>query len=795
MTNKEKFYTEESFYNKGNLNLREIIEKYLFLWKWFLLGVVVSVFFAWVYLRYTTPKYSATGTIMIKDNQKSGISTELEAFKDLGIIGGSSSNNPDNEIEILKSRKIIGKVVDTLNLNIKYYVEGRVISSEVYRNQNPIEFQFIKKDSSIISKDTLITFKTKNEKNFELIPEDSESSMTYSYDELIQTKLGTFKIVKNPNYRKEDFSYPINILLKPKSKTIDQYRNFINISLINRNSSVLTLNLVDPVRKKAEDILNEIVQQYNLDAIKDKNQVSEKTKDFIDDRLKNVGKELALIDDSVRKFKSDKNFTGLPDEARLILESFSNNNQKIVELKTQLSLANWIERQLQLESAKNDVLPGSLGFEDSTISQYIGEYNTLIIERSRRKDNAGKLNPVLLQLNKQIETLKGNLLKSLSNVRKSIDLQLKEFQKEEAKISLQVTSIPIKERGFIDIARQQEIIGGLYSYLLKKKEETDISLAVTVPNAKIIDYAYSSNLPVSPRRKIIYLAALILGMLVPFTIIYIRDLLDTKIHSKSDLESELSIPYLGDIPTTDSTEKIIIEDNVRSSTAEAFRLIRTNIDFMLANNNNSKSKTIFITSTTSGEGKSFVSINLAATLALSNKKVVLVGMDLRAPKITEYLGIPERHGITNYLTNPSLSVEDIKFNIPQLNDLDILASGLIPPNPAELLMTSKIEEFFDTLKSQYDFIIVDTAPVNLVTDTLLISKYADMFIYTIRANYLDKRMLGVPKALYSEKRLPNMALLLNDTDAKKGYGYGYGGYGYGYTVSKKPWYKRVFDRK
>ena len=316
-----------------------------------------------------------------------------------------------------------------------------------------------------------------------------------------------------------------------------------------------------------------------------------------------------------------------------------------------------------------------------------------------------------------------------------------------------------------------------------------------MPNAKIIDVAYSTGIPVSPKRKIVYLACLLLGLIIPFTIIYIKNLLDTKFHSRKDIEALITVPFIGDVPHSETNEKIVIGNDSRTSAAEAFRLIRTNLDFMLPNKDNGLGKTIFITSTTSGEGKSFISINLAAALSLSSKKVLLLGMDLRAPKVTEYLGIPERKGITNYITNESISLDDVKFSIPEIKGLDIIASGVIPPNPAELLLNSKIKDLFDEVKKDYDYIIVDTAPVNLVTDTLLVAKYADLFLYVSRANYLDKRMLHVPQTLYNEKKLPNMAIVLNDTDMTRGYGYGYGyGYGNGYVEDvKKPWFKRILS--
>lgn len=782
-------YLPSHFNNgKNDINIRAEIEKYLRYWKWFALGIIVSISLAFMYLRYTTPTYSANASILIKDNKKSGLSAELEAFKDLGIVGGNSLNNTDNEIEILKSRKIIGNVVDSLKLDVYHYISGRVRQREVYKSSSPIQIDFISKAEILKVKDTTFNVKIIDETKFDLANTDGEKISSHNFNDIINSDLGVFK-VKRTNIDESE----IVVRVVPKSRVIDSYRNRINISPVNKNSSVLILKLKDPVLRKAEDVLNELVKQYNIDAINDKNQVSQKTIEFINARLNAIGRQLSIIQDSVKEFKVSKDFTGLPVEVELALETLKETNQDVIKTRTQLSLAKWIEEKLGDEVTKFDVLPTGNGFENKAISDAIESFNQLISQRNLTKESAGSKNPILLQIEGQINNARSSLLRSLSNISKSLELKLNELQKEERKILTKVKSIPENERGYIDIARQQEIISGLFQYLLRKKEEADISLAVTVSNAKIIDVAYGLNIPVSPKNKIVYLVALFLGLIIPFVIIYIFDVLDTKVHNKNDIELQLSVPFLGDVPKSESKEKVVIGNDVRSSTAEAFRLIRTNLDFMLASNRK-QSKSIFVTSTTSGEGKSFISINIAATLALSGKKVLLMGMDLRAPKVTEYLGIPDRKGVTNYITNEEITLEELIFSIPEVKGLDIIASGVIPPNPAELLMTKRIENLFTIVKQEYDIVIVDTAPVNLVTDTLLIGKYADMFMYVVRANYLDKRLLAVPQELYNEKKLPNMAIVLNDTDPKRSYGYGYGGYGYGYVVVEKPWYKKIFSR-
>ncbi len=770
----------------NSLNLRAEIEKYFLFWRWFVISAILGVAIAFIYLRYTSPSFSASASIMIKDNKKSGISAELAAFEDLGIIGGGSANNTDNEIEILKSRKIIERVVDSLNLNISYYIQGRILEHELYKN-SPIKFHFTKRNLLYKEKDTTIIISFKDLNTYDLKNQDNEFVSNYKFGEEVESKLGFFKI-----YRDDNFSYDVKeyfVKIRNKNKIIDSYRESIFIEPVNKNSSVLTLSLKGSVKKKIVDVLDELVKQYNIDAIKDKNQISIKTKIFIDERLSTISKDLAAIDDNVKKYKSKNGFTGASKEVELVLESGSLNTKLMIDTNAKLKISEWIQEKLD---KNNEVLPVGLGFEDANISFAIENYNKLVLRRNQLLPSAGIRNPNIIDLNSSISSLKSSLIQSLTNLQTSLKFKLQQLKNEQKKINSKISSIPKTERGFIDIAREQEIFAGLYSYLLKKKEETDISLAVTVPNAKIIDKAYGSNKPVFPKKNIVYFAAIFLGLLIPFLIVYIKNLLDTKIHSRRDIEILTNIPFLGDITHSETKEKIVISKDSRSSSSEAFRLIRTNLGFMMSNSNEKLGKTIFITSTTSGEGKSFISINLAAALSLSKKKVLLIGLDLRAPKVTEYLGIAERKGITNFIMNEETSINDVKFSIPEIENLDIIASGVIPPNPAELLLMDRVKKLFEDVKQEYDYIIVDTAPVNLVTDTLLVSKYADMFLYVVRANYLDKRMLEVPQTLYREKKLPNMAIVLNDTDIKKSYGYGYR-YGYGYfEKEKKTWYRKLF---
>ena len=791
---------ENSFNNtEGEFNIKEELAKYLRYWRWFVVFSFISILTAYLFLRYETSVYKIDAAIMIKDNQKSGISKDLAAFADLGIIGNSSANNPDNEIEIIKSRKILGHVVDSLNLQTSYFKKGNVKSTEIYKKV-PFTFEVLDTNINLTENPFLVELVDKNNFKISLLEEDEFS--LHSFSENIEKEYGHFKLTKTAYFEEffgdDAVEEEFIIFIQDKDVIINNLQESISASLPNELSSIINLSIKHPNKQKAEAILDELIKQYNLDGINDKNIVSEKTINFINNRLIGIKDTLESIQDLARNYKTKNNITGLSNEGQIALTLAEEQNKVLRKINTELKLAKWVQESLENSNNLQELLPQNLGFSEASIVSSIETYNQLVITRNRLLQNAGVSNPVLVQLTQELSAARKNLATSINNLIYSLELQNEQLAKEANIVNSKVSSIPILERGFIDIARQQYIINDLYTYLLKKKEETSISLAITVPNAKIIDKAYANPIPIAPKKKIIYLGALIIGLLIPFGFIYVKDLLDTKIHTRDDVEKGTNIPFLGDIPHSDSNKKIVISKTTRSSTAEAFRLMRTNMQFMLPTSDTKKTKTIFITSTTSGEGKSFIAANLATALSLTEKKVLLLGMDLRAPKETIYLGLPDQIGVTNYLTKDDISIDDIKFKVGETKNLDVISSGVIPPNPAELLSSAKLNELFTSLQNDdYDYIIVDTAPVSLVTDTLLISKYADLFLYIIRANYLDKKVFKFIQSFYDDKKLPNMSVVLNDTDLNYGYGntYGYGyGYGYGFGFSettKKSWYKKL----
>lgn len=775
----------------NSIDLKTILNRYLRYWYWFVLAVLISLFGAFFYLRYTIPQYTSTTTILVKDEQKGGMFSELSAFADMGI-GSAMKSNLDNELEILKSRTLTESTVKKLNLNISLIFKGKFSDMEIY-NQAPISVDFVDKTNGFYEQTINLKFLGLSSNKFKLEDELAlvnssvilASKNEFAFGEQIATKFGILIINRlgsdgsqfGPN------SKPITIVVNPLENVVENYKNALKVEPVNKMSSVVALSITGPVIKKSEDFLNNLVQVYNADAATDKNFISENTSIFIANRLKLITQELDGVELDVQAFKKTNNLTDIESEAQLFITGSSEYDKKGVEIEIQLNVVSSL-LDFMKKSTNSDLLPSNI-IAEGDASGLISSYNQLVLDRNRILKSATIENPTVVKMDQQIASLKSTVQSSLKRMQSSLNIQKRDLNRNESILNAKIGKIPVQERQFRVIARQQKVKEELYLYLLQKREESAISLSATEPNARVVDEARGNKTPIAPKKKMIYLSSLILGLLIPFGIIYAGDLLDTKIKSRLDLERKTQIPFIGDVPTSESSSQIIQLES-RSSSAEALRIVRTNLEFMLNTVPDGEAKTIFVSSTFPKEGKTFISVNLAATFALSGKKVLLIGMDIRNPRLDEYLTLPDR-GVTNYLSSKDLNLEDLIVKEEGFEAFYILPAGIIPPNPAELLMSKKVNVLFDSLKQQYDYIVVDTAPVSLVTDTLLIAKYADCFVYVARANVLEKRMLNIPNTLYKEKKLPNMCMLLNDTDSTKGYGYGYG---YGVKVEQKPWYKK-----
>lgn len=782
--------------NEG-VDIIKIIDKYLNHWKWFALGAFVCLSFAFVYLRYTSPQYQARTTILVKDEKKGGMLSELSAFSDMGL-GTAMKSNVDNEIEILKSRSLVESTVKTLKLNVSLVFHGSVKSTEVYDDM-PIVVDFIKIKPDFFKRNKLLefvfispnTFTLESKLDNEEVSTLSKNKKEYRYGEIISTAIGDIVVAKTTVHNKllqNDFK-SIDIKVSPLDIVVDSYLSRLKIIPVSKTSSVVQVSITDPIIKRAEDFLDTLIKIYNQDAVSDKNFISESTSKFILNRLVLIHKELDGVEHNVESFKQSNGLTDIESEAKLFIEGSNEYNKKSVENEIQMSVVSSM-RDFLKKSTNSDLLPVNLiTGQGGDSGELIQSYNQLILDRNRLLKSATIANPSVVKLDQQIYSLKLNLAEILGRMQSSLAIQKNNLKNQEGLLGSKIGKIPVQERQFRVIERQQKVKEELYLYLLQKREETAISLAATSPNARVIDSAKASTIPVSPKKTTIYLAALLLGLLIPFGILYLIELLDTKVKSRFDIADKFGIPFLGDVPFS-STASEIVDVTSRTSTAEALRIVRANLDYMLTEVPDGKAKTVFVTSTIPGEGKTFVSFNLASIFAQAGKKVLLIGMDIRKPKLDQYTDIKDPKGLTDYLSAKNVSIADYINPVKNFDSFDMLLGGVIPPNPTEILMSQKIDELFSQFKNEYDYVVVDTAPVSLVSDTLLVAKNADTFVYVVRSQFLDKRMLNIPEVLHNEKKLPNMAFVLNGTIVRKGYGgYGYGNYGYVSDQKKKPWYK------
>jgi tyrosine-protein kinase Etk/Wzc len=794
-----------NFESDPNLSLKDQIYQYLRHWPWFLLSVIIFLFVGYMYLRYSTNEYRATTKILIKDTQGGGGLSELSALGDLDVLG-NSYNTVENEMEILQSNRLINQVVENLDLNIVYARSGNIKTTNIYK-KNPVKLTLLDNAAGYLSKKSIsFIVQPVDEEFFKVKIQDDNTYVTHSYgSEFYIEDLNLVLVPNNANFTGLGIE-PIDttkeweelfITISPIVNTTKSIKSKLSVTKADKRGSVLELSLTDPIREKAEDILDNLVVVFNQDAIKDKNEVAQNTAQFIDERLADIQKSLDSLERGIQSFKTSENLTDLVAESALNLQSSAGIGREVVEAETQLKIAELLKTKLEEDSF--DFIPENVGLKSLDLQQSSTTYNALIQEYLRFKGNATSVNPVLKQLSNEIERLKGTILLSLNNVINSMRLQKQSLNKELNRVSGKIADIPENERVNRDIERDRVVVEAVYLLLNQKRETTAISLAVTAPKAKIVDYALAPAEPVAPKPRIVYLAMLLLGLLLPGAVVYGRSIFYNKIESRTDVERGLpNTTILGEIPKLDKEGSDYIQLNDRSVLAESFRILRTNLQYKLNAVQHDNTKVVLVTSTVKGEGKTLVAFNLANTFSYSGKKVLLIGADIRNPQLHRYSDQMSKRtpGVTEFLTDDSLKLKDLVITSSVNKNLDIILSGAIPPNPAELWMQDRTKNLFDEAKENYDLVIVDSAPTILVTDTLLINKYADVTTYITRANYTDTSLLEFVADTIKEGKLSNVAVVVNNVKLAN---FGYGNkYGYAYGEEKKTFwstFKSRFQKK
>jgi capsular exopolysaccharide synthesis family protein len=776
-------YSKNKYVEEDTINLREILEKYFRHWKLILACVIIALVIGFLFLKSKVPIYESSATVIVKDEKSGSLSDELSVFSDLGIM--TQRGNIYNEIEILKSRKLLSQVVKELSLNLTIYNKANFLKPDKYYYKNsPINIDFNIPIDEIIKPTTLeLSLNDKNFKIYETYIDSkgkkiSEFKGKYKFGDPIETSLGIISINKTQYWNEKNIGDDIIINITSIDNTVNNYKNNLTIETVNRDASAISIKINGPNKELNDDFLNTLILQHQYQAISDKNIIAINTSRFIDERMKVIETELSNIESMLQSFMTQEKYIDLNISVQNIFAKESNVEKDLINSYIQLKLAEQIKDYLDKHKDLSSLLPANLGVENDAINKMTNDYNQLVLQRNNLLLNSSAENPLVTKIDNQLLALRASLNESLNNLITSLKIQTQSLKTNIDKYSSNLASMPASERRYRDILRQQQIKENLYIYLMQKREETEIAMAATVSNIKLVDPAYSSPNPIKPKKTASMFIALLIGLFFPILLIYVRNLFDNKIHTPQDLEF-LDIPILASIPVNKSNDLIVIKDNVKHHLAEAFRTLRSNLEFIITNKKE-KGNTIFVTSTIPGEGKTFISLNLAVSYTLLNAKVLILELDLRAPRIAHYLNMPESKGISDYLKDDNLDINDIIIHSVEYQNLDYINAGTIPPNPSELLQRPRLAELFNFIQKEYDYIVVDNAPIGLVVDSLSIISYADIILYVARAEYLDKRALGFTYNFIKNKNVKNIALVLNATKARTSSYYDYAYYNYNY---------------
>ena len=779
--------------SEEQINIQEILFRYLIHWPWFVVSVIVCVALAWGYLRLTTPVYNISATVLIKDEKKGGganMSSELEKMGLNGFV--SSSSNIENEIEVLSSRTLAREVVSSLGLFVTYMDKDEFPQRELYRT-SPVLVSLTPQEADKLPQTMVVDMSLEPSGAMDVQIRVGEKEYQKQFEKLpavFPTDEGTVAFFTNndtlSSVRPESVTKErhITAYINRPFSVAKGYAGSLSITPTSKATSVVTVSLMNSNTRRGKDYIDKLLEMYNINANNDKNEVAQKTAEFIDERIGIISKELGSTERDLENFKRSAGITDLTSEAQIALTGNAEYEKKRVENQTQINLVMDLQRYLQ--GTEDEILPANVGLQDAGVAGAIDRYNEMVAERNRLLRTSTESNPAIVNLNASIRAMRGNIQTTLDATLKGLEITRADLAREASRYSRRISDAPTQERQFVSIARQQEIKSGLYLMLLQKREENAIVLAAIANNAKIIDEAQADGAPISPKRMTIYLAALVFGIGIPVGAIYLIGLTKFKIEGRADVEKLTSLPVIGDIPLADEkTGAIAVFENQNNLMSETFRNVRTNLQFMLENGKN----VILVTSTISGEGKSFISANLAISLSLLGKKVVIVGLDIRKPGLNKVFNIPKKeHGITQFLTNPATNLMGLVQPSDTNKNLYILPGGTVPPNPTELLARDGLEKAVETLKKNFDYVILDTAPVGMVTDTLLIGRVADLSVYVCRADYTRKAEFTLINELAENSKLPNLCIAINGLDLQKkkyGYYYGYGKYGKYYGYGKR----------
>lgn len=759
-------------------------------WYWFAISLFITLTIAVLYLLSTPPIYTRTAAILVKDNSKSSSSTSaMNDFSDLGIF--KSNTNINNELLTLKSPTLMTEVVNRLGLNETFTIRKGLKNVDLYK-VSPVTITFCDKIEVPLS----FTIKFSSKEAFaiselEISGEDIGETLSAQMGDSIQTSAGIMIVSPTQEFTDAFIGTSIRYVRGSVRAAVDTYSNALVAELGNEDATIINLSINDTSIRKAEDILNTLIEVYNENWIRDKNQIAVSTSQFISGRLGVIESELGHVDENISSYKSEHLLPDVQAASSLYMAQSAENNKELSTLNNQLSTAQYIRRELNTKQL-DQTLPANSGIVSANIETQISEYNNLVLDRNRLIANSSEKNPLVKNMASSLQSMQRTIIQSVDNLIVSLNTQIRSLRRQEEATTNRLASNPNQAKYLLSVERQQKVKEELYLYLLQKREENELSQAFTAYNTRLITAPRGSMFPTAPRKMNILLVAFAVGLLVPAVGIFMKENMNTKVRGRKDLEN-LSIPFIGEIPQYSGTKKkwwefkhrkrqdmktIVVNEGNRNIINEAFRVLRSNMDFMASKDNNQH--VFVLTSFNPGSGKSFLAINIAISFAIKKKKILVIDGDLRYRTVSSYVDSPNK-GLSDYLNNQIEDWKEIIVSYKGYTNLHILPIGTIPPNPTELLEDSKLSMLIEALRPEYDYIFIDCPPVDIVADAQIIEKWADRTIFVVRSGLLDRSMLSELENMYTGKRFKNLSMILNGTESTGGrYGYRYG-YHYGYA--------------
>ena len=772
------------------VRITDILQLCLAKWYWFAISIAVALCIAIIYILATPPVYTRTASLLIKEEGSGGQMSDAGVLGDFDIF--QTNTNVNNEIQSLQSPSVMADVVRRLHLDIDYRTDGRFYRQVLYGSGCPYAVEFLDLQDNDNAAFTILPASGGRIRlaDFALNGEEYDQEAEAMPGDTISTPTGMVVVTATAaaaDSTVASYAEPVYVSRTGLMDATRAYAAGLTVALSDEKSTVINLSFSDVNTQRAEDVLNTVIAVYNENWIKDKNQVAVSTSMFINERLGVIERELGNVDESISSYKSQNLLPDVQAAASMYMEQSSATSAQILTLNTQLSMARYIRNYLTNATAKNQLIPANSGIESSGIEAQIAEYNTMQLRRNDLVANSSERNPLVVDMDQSLQNMRAAIVSSIDNLMVTLNTQLHSLQQSEQHTTAQLAANPSQGKYLLSVERQQKVKESLYLFLLQKREENELSQAFTAYNTRVITPPTGNPTPTSPVKKNILLVAFALGLIVPFGTIFARESLNTRLRGRKDLEV-LTLPLAGEIPLATTKGKkrqagtgseIVISQGRRDVVNEAFRVLRTNIEFMLggdAQSQNGKATVTLFTSFNPGSGKTFLAVNTAACIALKGSRVLVIDGDLRRASASAYVGSPH-HGLSDYLAR---RIDDIAPAIVQADGhptLDILPVGTIPPNPTELLAEPRFAALIDELRARYDYIFIDCPPIDVVADTQIISKVTDRTMFIVRAGLLERDMLPQLQRLYDEHRYPGLAMVLNATagtrHSRYGYHYGY----------------------